>query len=246
MRIADDVDAAFELLSLLSKDNMRDNRIQELWRSFFVDREVNLALNDLFAPGEPPRELIALLAKRVPKLPHADLRASLQRLRATFDFPRAGVASTISTPPGAPVPTPRPAEPSPAESSIPKSRASGQSPLTKSRKTAVSEDERNVGFEEMMAAGRVTPGATLHGDYMGQRHTATVLTTGQIRYQEKVYPSLSAAGRAVKLRVRGRNTPESTLSTDGWDFWRTRDPVCGDEVSLKTLRRRVVQAQRDQ
>ncbi|MFD9979302.1 hypothetical protein ACFWZJ_02820 [Streptomyces massasporeus] len=246
VRIADDVDAAFELLSLLSKDNMRDNRIQELWRSFFVDREVNLALNDLFAPGEPPRELIALLAKRVPKLPHADLRASLQRLRATFDFPRAGVASTISTPPGAPVPTPRPAEPSPAESSIPKSRASGQSPLTKSRKTAVSEDERNVGFEEMMAAGRVTPGATLHGDYMGQRHTATVLTTGQIRYQEQVYPSLSAAGRAVKLRVRGRNTPESTLSTDGWDFWRTRDPVCGDEVSLKTLRRRVVQTQRDQ
>ncbi|MER6629894.1 hypothetical protein ABT301_16900 [Streptomyces sp. NPDC000987] len=128
----------------------------------------------------------------------------------------------------------------------PKSRASGQPPLTRSRKTAASEDERQVGFEEMMAAGRVTPGATLHGDYMGQRHTATVLTTGQIRYQEKVYPSLSAAGQAVKLHVRGRDTPESTLSTDGWEFWRTADPVCGDEVSLKTLRRRVVRTQRDQ
>ncbi|MFJ4513050.1 hypothetical protein [Streptomyces sp. NPDC088816] len=245
VRIADDVDAAHELLSLLSKDNMRDNRIQELWRSFFVDREVNLALNDLFASGEPPRELIALLAKRVPKLPHGDLRASLQRVRATFDFPRAGVAPAMPAPPVAPVPAPRPAELSSAESSIPKSRASGQPPLTRSRKIAVSEDERHVGFEEMMAAGRVIPGATLHGDYMGQRHTATVLTSGQIRYQEKVYPSLSAAGRAVKLHVRGRNTPESTLSTDGWDFWRTTDPVCGDEVSLKTLRRRVVHAQRD-
>ncbi len=241
VRIADDVDAAFELLSLLSKDNMRDNRIQELWRSFFVDREINRALNDLFASGEPPRELIALLAKRVPKLPHADLRASLQRVRATFDFPRAGVAPTGSAPPAAPVPAPRPAEPS-----IPKSRASGQPPATRSRKITVSEDERNVGFEEMMAAGRVTPGATLHGDYMGQRHTATVMPSGQIRYQEKVYGSPSAAGRAVKLHVRGRHTPESTLSTDGWDFWRITDPVCGDEVSLKALRRRVVNAQRDQ
>ena len=118
--------------------------------------------------------------------------------------------------------------------------------MTRSRKIAVSEDEKHVGFEEMMAVGRVTPGATLHGDYMGQRHTATVLTTGQIRYQAKDYLSLSAAGRAVKLHVRGRNTPESTLSTDGWDFWHTTDPVCGEEVSLKTLRRRVVHAQRDQ
>ncbi|WP_345048312.1 hypothetical protein [Streptomyces rameus] len=246
VRIADDVGAAFELLSLLSKDNMRDNRIQELWRSFFVDREVNLALNDLFASGEPPRELIALLSKRAPKLPHADLRASLQRVRATFDFPRAGVAPVVTAPLAAPVPAPRPAEPSSAESSVPTSPASRRPPVTRSRKVAVSEDERQVGFEELMAAGRVTPGAALHGDYMGQRHTATVLATGQIRYQEKVYPSLSAAGRAVKLHVRGRNTPESTLSTDGWDFWRTTDPVCGDEVSLKTLRRRVVHAQRDQ
>ncbi|MFF2326748.1 MULTISPECIES: hypothetical protein [unclassified Streptomyces] len=73
-----------------------------------------------------------------------------------------------------------------------------------------------------------------------------MLASGQIRYQEKAYPSLSAAGRAVKLHVRGRNTPESTLSTDGWDVWRTTDSVHGDEVSLKTLRRRVVYAQRDQ
>jgi len=34
VRVAEDLDAAFELLALLSKDNMRNNRIQELWRAF--------------------------------------------------------------------------------------------------------------------------------------------------------------------------------------------------------------------
>lgn len=41
VRLEDDVDAVVELLSLLSKDNMRDNRIEELWKGFFVDRQVH-------------------------------------------------------------------------------------------------------------------------------------------------------------------------------------------------------------
>jgi hypothetical protein len=53
----EDVDSAFELLALLSRDNMRENRIEELWRGFFVDRQVNLALVQMFADAEPPRTL---------------------------------------------------------------------------------------------------------------------------------------------------------------------------------------------
>ena len=77
VRVAEDLDAAFELLALLSKDNMRDNRLQELWRGFFVDRQVYAALDELFSAGEPARDLVTLVAKRVPDLSKADIRASL-------------------------------------------------------------------------------------------------------------------------------------------------------------------------
>jgi hypothetical protein len=87
VRVAEDLDAAFELLALLSKDNLRDNRLQELWRGFFVDRQVHAALDELFNTGEPARDLVALVAKRVPDLPRADIRASLVRARVAFDFP---------------------------------------------------------------------------------------------------------------------------------------------------------------
>jgi hypothetical protein len=87
VRVAEDLDAAFELLALLSKDNMRDNRLQELWRGFFVDRQVYAALDKLFNAGEPARDLVTLVAKRVPDLSKADIRASLVRARVTFDFP---------------------------------------------------------------------------------------------------------------------------------------------------------------
>jgi hypothetical protein len=97
VRVTDDVEAAFELLALLSKDNLRDNRLQELWRGFFVDRQVKGALAELFNAGEPARDLVALVAKRAPGLTRGDIRASLARARAAFDFP------TLSLP-TAPVP----------------------------------------------------------------------------------------------------------------------------------------------
>src|SRR6266545_410653 len=55
VRLTGDVDGAFELLTLLSKDNLRDNRIQELWRGFFVDRQVSAALAELFNAGASAR-----------------------------------------------------------------------------------------------------------------------------------------------------------------------------------------------
>lgn len=73
---------------------------------------------------------------------------------------------------------------------------------------------------------------------MGRRHAAELLADGSIRYGGEPFRSLSSAGRAVKIAVSGPDTPESTLSTDGWDFWRARDPRTGQSVKLKDLRRR--------
>ncbi|MFD8622323.1 hypothetical protein ACFV4E_00240 [Streptomyces hygroscopicus] len=233
-RITEDPQSAAELLALLSKDNMSGNRLQELWRSFFVDRQVHGALNDLFSDKEVSRELLDLLAKRVPDLQSADVRASLQRVRASFDFPGAGASSAPEArrPVASPSPT---ASPSARTFSGPSPSAQNASPR---RKSQVGGDERRLRMADLMAAGRVLPGATIHADYMGQSHTAKVSPDGSIEYQGTKYQSLSAAGRAMKELVAGPGTPETTLATDGWGFWRAEDAVQGDIASLKMIRRR--------
>lgn len=134
----EDVDAALELLTLLSKDNMRENRIEELWRGFFVDRQVNAALAERFSDAEPPQDVVNLVAKRVPQLGRADVRSSLMRARATFDFPSATSASMPGT---APVITaeevddlsPDSAVPTATDRGQPSRRAAGPLPGRRSR-----------------------------------------------------------------------------------------------------------------
>jgi hypothetical protein len=229
VRVAEDLDAAFELLALLSKDNMRDNRIQELWRGFFVDRQVYAALDGLFNAGEPARDLVALVAKRVPGLPRADIRASLIRARATFDFPTPSLPMTPVTPttsaaPSPPVPPPEP---------------TGTRQRPRTRYIPVSGTERRLTLHDVIQSGRLPTGSHLKTDYMGQHHTAELLADGQIRFQDETYGSLSSAGVAVKQAVRGPDIPESIRATDGWSFWRAADAKAGDTVTLKVIRQRV-------
>jgi hypothetical protein len=222
VRVAEDLDAALELLALLSKDNLRDNRLQELWRGFFVDRQVHAALDELLNAGEPARDLVALVAKRVPDLPRADVRASLVRARVSFDFPTPSLPMAASTPttstaPAAPVP---PTEPT----------STRQRPRV--RYVPVSGTERRLTLRDIMESGRLSTGGRIETDYMGQHHTAELLADGQIRFQGETYASLSSAGVAVKQAVRGPDIPESIRATDGWAFWRAIDARIGDTVTL--------------
>jgi hypothetical protein len=155
VRVAEDLDAAFELLALLSKDNMRDNRIQELWRGFFVDRQVYAALDELFNAGEPARDLVALVAKRVPGLSRADVRASLVRARVAFDFPTPSLPMT-SVAPGTPAP---PSPPVP----LPEPTDTQQGPRV--RYTPVSRSERRLTLQDVIRSGRLVTGGRLETDY---------------------------------------------------------------------------------
>lgn len=236
----EDVDAALELLTLLSKDNMRENRIEELWRGFFVDRQVNAALAEMFSAAEPPQDVINLVAKRVPQLGRADVRSSLMRARVTFDFPSA---TSAATPGSVPVITAEEVHELVAEPAALKpagqSRPGGGPPQPGRRKQRVSVDERRLSVHDLMAAGVLAPGTVLEADYMGQRHTAELLGDGSVRYRGEVHRSLSSAGRAVKVAVMGMGTPETTLSTDGWGFWRSRDRRTDQPSTLKELRRQL-------
>lgn len=82
-----DIDAAVGLLALFSKASMQDNRISDHWPGFFVDRQVQAELLELFS-GEQLPQLVALLRRRLPRLNLEQIRLSLLRARATFEFPR--------------------------------------------------------------------------------------------------------------------------------------------------------------
>ncbi|MFE0025440.1 hypothetical protein [Amycolatopsis sp. NPDC059021] len=87
VRLAEDLNQAAEVLALLGRDDLRDNRIREQWESYFIDRQVHRALVALFTGQEPPRELVNLVAKQASNLTRANVKASLMRTLASFDFP---------------------------------------------------------------------------------------------------------------------------------------------------------------
>lgn len=234
VRLRDDVDVAFEVLSLLSKEGMRDNRIEELWRSYFVDRQVNVVLADLFNSGDPARDLVSLVSRRVPTLSRTDVRDSLIRARASFDFPSVG-ALVGGLRPALPAPPLSPT--AVASDTRPAGRSAGQPPRSRPRER-VTADERRTTMREVIAGGRLRVGDTLTTDYRRCGHTATVLADGGVSYGGQTYRYLSAAGEAVKLVLLGADIPNTVRATDGWGFWRATDARSGDTVTLKQLRAR--------
>lgn len=240
VRLENDVDAAVELLRLLSKENMGDNRIEELWKSFFVDRQVHAKLTDLFAGSDPAPELVDLLDSRMPRLSREEIRQSLVRARATFDFPTSvAVAEPAQGPPSSPQAYEPPVQrlaPMPAQA-----MSAYQSPVTRNPKRGprVTPDERRLKLVDLLAAGRLRPGTTLVGRYLGEEHTAELLADGRVRYRGEVCNSPSRAGEAVKIAVHGQDITDARKATDGFDFWQAQDALVGDVVKLKEIRRRV-------
>jgi hypothetical protein len=240
VHIGDDLDAAVDLLCLLSKEYMRENRIDEMWKGFFVDRQVRAELVELFSGGEPAPELISLLDQRLSKLSRNEIRASLTRARATFDFPIAATALGVPPQTTTSRPAARPTSPQPPathDRTVP----APTNPARKPVKPRVSPEERRIRVVDMIAAGRLKPGSALIGFYLGQRHEAQLLADGRVRYSGRMYASLSAAGAAVKTELRGPDIPDSVLATDGMDFWSAKDEKSGDLVKIKEIRRRTAQ-----
>ena len=222
--IDEDLDGAMELLSLLSKTNMRDNRIDELWKDFYVDRQVRHALEELFNGDEPARGLVNLVHKHVQNLARPEIRASLMRARATFNFPAAGPIIYDSH----------------HVIQLPKPSADPRRPPG-SKPRRISEDEKQVSVPDLLTSGRLRAGDVLDAHYRGHRHTAEVQADGKIRFAGSSYSSLSSAGGAVKEAVLGPDTPRSVKSTDGWGFWWATDVINGDHVILREIRHRLAQ-----
>ncbi len=86
IRAADDDAHAAEILELLARDGLRDNRLEGNWRARFADRQVKAALEGLFGPA-PDKSFVNLLQEGTENLTAGDVAASLRRVQARFDFP---------------------------------------------------------------------------------------------------------------------------------------------------------------
>jgi len=75
-------------------------------------------------------------------------------------------------------------------------------------------------------------GTELRGGYLGKSFTAQVERAG-IRFQGKLYDSLSPAAIAAKNLA---GTKGKAASTNGRDFWKFQDPTTGQWVPVSLLR----------
>jgi hypothetical protein len=205
VRISDIHSGAEETLGLLSKDRIRDNDIETLWKAHFVDRQVRVALEELFA-AEADSSLLRLLKKRVKELSPRDIRTSLARVRVRFDFriePETPVA-------------------------VGDKRAEGAKKAwdTRRKSRPVSEPKRpermkafvGVSLKDVIAAGLLKVPLKLTVHYKRHDLEADLLPDGTVNFQGKNYPSCSAAAEVARSTVTGRR-----MSTNGWTFWKHHD-----------------------
>jgi hypothetical protein len=217
VRVTDCSTPVLETLTLLSKDCVRDNEIDVLWKAHFVDRQVRTALETLFSP-EPDPALMRVVKKRARELSPKEVRASLSRVRAHFDFPVEPDARPVGNRKG-------------------RQQDASQARLERKRGTP-----RMLGVTllDLINAGMLKPPLTLSVRYKGRQLEADLLADGAIGVQGKRYESCSKAGGAAVSLVTGRQK----TSVDGWKFWHYRDES-GELVPLDKARQEYLRRKAD-
>jgi hypothetical protein len=84
---AEDGEAAIATLLLLSKEKLAADELKDLWEAYFVDRQVQRALEELLSDGSS--STIRLIRKIVPQLQPSQIRQSLARADIRIEFPAA-------------------------------------------------------------------------------------------------------------------------------------------------------------
>lgn len=214
---------AVSTLQLLSKDKLTENLISVLWKAQFIDRRVEVALHDLFE--EPDAALVRLVQKRAPELKPADVRDSIRRADLKVKFPTEIAAARGTLPrtaPAAPVQRRVAAAPARAVRKAPK--ASG------------------VTLKDLIAAGLIKTPLALECDYKRTHFEAQVQGDGRVAFAGTSYESLSTAAGEARATVIGIPEGLKRPATNGWVFWRYRDPETGRLTEIDALRRRYLAA----
>lgn len=220
VRISEPDSRPGDTLRLLSKSDLQDHLIDQYWKSEFVDRQLGDTLRALFAP-EPDPSLVRLVGTRAPSLSKADIRASLARLRPTFDFP-------VVVPRATPVKDPAPAARTSSRAAKPD--------LSSPQGTQDGTPWRHVTLDQLVGSGLVKPPVRLERRYKGTVVTATIEAPDRIMVGKDSYDSLSTAAGMARKAIIGETPGRRYPQTNGWTFWQIRQ---GDGTlrELDALRR---------
>jgi len=229
VRVAEPESNASGTLALLAKAQMADHLIDAFWKSDFVDRQVRGALVRLFGP-EPDPALVRLIRAKAPSLSPAEVRASLGRLRTTFDFPVVASSPTQRTD------APRVHDQTRAPASPPTTGAA--------RVTGAGTPWRHITLDQLVTAGLIHLPFPIEHRYRGVGVVARIEGVGRIVFNGVAYDSLSTAGGVARKSVAGSFPGRDIPQTNGWTFWQCRGSdgrlLALDELRRELFERKVV------
>lgn len=193
--VTDDKPECSEILGLLSKDQLKTNRIDELWKAYFVDRQVRAALSELFGHGDD-MTIVNLVRQRTKNLSTDEIRGSLRRCNVRLDFPTSP-EETLG----------------PVVATTAKHRRGTSASATTPRAVAVT-------LRQIIKAGLLRPPVALECDYKGHHLTARIEMDGAVDFRGKNFQSPSLAAGAARASVIGLRAGGTFPSTNGWIFWK--------------------------
>jgi len=212
-----------ETLDLLSKNNMQEKRLTPLWNAHFVDRSVKAALEMLVREQAP--NLVRLLRKtkdvKTSGLTTKEVRSSLTRADIHVEFPV------------------NPPDPTPAgqQSTKPRRTAAEKGTTPRERGHRIFD----CTLKDLIEAGFIKPPFAIEATWRKQRFTATVDADGNVTFNGTKYPSLSEAGGMARNIVSGPPTGgRPYYQTNGWTFWKYRDPETEHLENIDALRQRLL------
>jgi Restriction Enzyme Adenine Methylase Associated len=218
--LASDQPDSLATLMLLSKAQLQGTVIDDLWRQYFVDRQVKHAVESL-AGIDPSTDFLRLIRKRVPALSLTDVRQSLGR--ATLSLSYQAAPSVPAVPP----PHQTPVQPKVGMVAIPIEQPTGPD-LT---------PWRHVTLKDLISAGTVALPLDLETSYKGHKLTARIEANGNVTWNGTAYDSLSTAAGMARKSIVGAPPGREYPQTNGWTFWRFQDSD-GQSVPIDVLRRR--------
>jgi hypothetical protein len=195
------LDEAAKTLSLLARDNIEGNVLDELWKLHFVDRRVKGALKEILET--PGTGIVRLIRRREPKLKPKDIVESLWRLELRIESP---------------------------EPRLPASAASRTTEPTPAKRRESSRKEGGVSLADLIDAGLLKAPVRLFHEYKGRMFEATLLPSGDVEFEGRRYATPSAAGAAARQTVTGRDMATSgwkfwqvEVGGEAQTLWQVRD-----------------------
>lgn len=222
--VASDEPGLVETLELLSKPQLQGTMIDDLWRAYYVDRQVKKAVEDLFGL-EAPVDFVNLVRKRVPPLSSTDVRQSLGRATLSLDYPAMKLTPTVAA--GAKVSIAPAAVVSVTTDDLaPTQPGSDKTPW------------RHVTLKNLISSGTIVLPLDLVTTYRGHQLTARIEADGTVTWNGSAYDSLSTAGGMARKSIVGAPPGREYPQTNGWTFWRFMDSD-GSLVLVDVLRQRL-------